>query len=321
MKNIYIYFKMKLLLFYLTDNRRHYTFPHFIQMLSSLKNKAQVKLLILTHTNDDHFYYEFLKYTGFDFLIENVHTDNNYLRKVYFACNYAQQNGFEYMMKCDNDIFIKSQTLDYMIENLHLLENSRHLTIGPVLTSGIPTVEYFKEDFLDTDANCKLNSLFLTTNFENRDGAEYTNLNTYTLYANQWDKNAFFESVRSINHHYKGTHPIRVNTESLDFLNNYIIQNKTRFTEDKDLSIISNDDSPYLCNSVFCIKTDTYKAILTDSSLYVDLFDEVPLNKYAWKNNMNHLFVKNGYAIHMYYNWTPNHMSNEQNFCRDFFNI
>jgi len=51
---------MKLLLFYLTDNRRHFTFPHFIKMISNLRNKTQLKLLILTHTHDDIFYAEIL---------------------------------------------------------------------------------------------------------------------------------------------------------------------------------------------------------------------------------------------------------------------
>ena len=310
----------KLLLFYLTDDMRHYTFPHFIKMLDNLQNKKQVKILVLTHRYDNDFYAEYLRNSGFDFIIQNVEVEYNYLKKIHFACNYAQQNNFPYMMKCDNDIFIKSQTLDYMIDNLHLLENGRHLTIGPTLTSGIPSIEYFKEDFLDVVANETLENYFLKTNMYNRDGVTYEVLNSHTLTANKWNKNDFFESVKAIDHHYKGTHPIRFNTEALDFLNNYIIQNKNRFMEDKHLSIIDNDDSPYLCNSVFCIKTKTYTSIITDYSLYVDMFEEVPLNKYAWKTNMNHLFVKNGYAIHMYYNWSDNYMSSEVNFCKGFFN-
>jgi hypothetical protein len=222
-------------------------------------------------------------------------------------------------MKCDNDLFIKYQTLDFMIDNLHLLENSKHLTIGPVLTSGIPGIEYFKEEFLDNDAQKQLEQLFLKTNFYNRDGADYEFLNKHTLNSQEWNKNEYFESIREMNHHYKGMHPIRINEESLSFLNDYIIKNKDRFLDNADLSIINDDTSPYLCNSIFCIKTETYKTILLNQSLYVDGFDEVPLNKYAWQHNMNHLFVKNGYAIHMYYNWKNNHISYEMDFCNRFF--
>ena len=91
--------------------------------------------------------------------------------------------------------------------------------------------------------------------------------------------------------------------------------------EDYELDIIRNNDAPYLCNSIFCIRTDTYKKIVEDNTLYVDSYEEVPLNKYCWKNNMNHLFVKNGFAIHMYYNWKNNHINSEKIFCDAFFNI
>jgi hypothetical protein len=310
---------MKLLIFYLTDNRRHYTFPHFINMLNESKYKNLWKLMVLTHTYDGDFYESYLNKRDIDHIILNVEQHNNYMNKVYIANKFAIQNQIPYMMKCDNDIFLKAETLDYIIDNLHLLENSNHLTIGPVLSSGIPGIEYFKEQFLDRNANEILNNLFLKTNFYDRDGASYEFLNNYTLHTSIWDKNNFFTGVKSMNHHYKGIHPIRINEVSLQFLNEYIITNKDKFYGEHNLSIINNDDSPYLCNSIYCIKTDIYNKIINDNSLFVDSFDEVPLNKYAWKNNMNHLFTKNGFAIHMYYNWKSNHLEYEKYFCSKFF--
>ena len=55
---------MELLVFYLTDNRRHFTFPHFIEMLNKSERKNNWKLLILTHTNDCEFYFKQLKSTN-----------------------------------------------------------------------------------------------------------------------------------------------------------------------------------------------------------------------------------------------------------------
>lgn len=310
---------MKLLIFYLTDDRRHYTFQHFVNMLNSSTKKNLWKLMILTHKNDSDFYNSHLCKFDMDYLISNVPEHNNYMNKVHTANNFAEKNNIPYMMKCDNDIFLKAETLDYIIDNLHLLENSNHLTIGPVLSSGIPGIEYFKEQFLDTKANEILNNMFLKTKFYNRDGATYDFLNNHTLSSSTWNKDDFFRSVKSMNHHYKGIHPIRINEMSLQFLNEYIISNKDQFNKNHDLSIINNDNSPYLCNSIYCIKTDTYKKIINDRSLFVDPFDEVPLNKYAWNNSMNHLFVRNGFAIHMYYNWKSNHLAYEEIFCNKFF--
>jgi hypothetical protein len=288
-------------------------------MMNESEKKEDWKLLILTHTHDENFYIEQLKIYDINYDVTNIQPDNNYLRKVHFACDYAETNKFPYVMKCDNDIFLKAQTLDFIVDNLYLLESNKHLTMGPVLTSGIPGIEYFKEEFLDFEAQKKIEELFLQTTFYNRDGATYDFLNEHTINANEWNKDNFFAGVKSMNHHYKGIHPIRINESSLQFLNEYIINNKDKFLQKNELDIIENDNSPYLCDSIFCIKRETYKQILSDSSLFVDDFDEVPLNKYAWKNNMNHLFVKNGFAIHMYYNWKNNHIAYEEDFCRRFF--
>jgi hypothetical protein len=290
-------------------------------MLNKSCKKNLWKLLILTHTHDNNFYInEINKHSNIQYDVFNVISNDNYLRKVKYAGNYAESNNYPYVMKCDNDIFIKAETLDYMIDNLELLENSNHLTIGPVLTSGIPGVEYFKEQFLDIESQKKLNALFLKTIFQdNYCGANYAFLNKNTIQSTEWKKDEFFEKVKSMNHFYKGIHPIRVNEESLQFLNDYIIKNKERFLKTYEMEVIYNDNSAYLCNSIFCIKTDTYKKIITDNTLYVDQFEEVPLNKYCWNNNMNHLFIKNGFAIHMYYNWKNNHMEYEKQFCCEFF--
>ncbi len=311
-------FYMKLLIFYLTDDRRHYTFQPFLHLLNSSLNKTLFKLLILTHTNDSDFYNNELKNISLNAEIINVDPNNNYLQKIFIANNYALENNIPYMMKCDNDIFITSQTLDFMIDNLDKL-NDNHLTIGPILSNGIPTVEYFIDGFMDNENKTKLQNIFLETEFYNRDGASYLELNKHTIHSNSWDKFQFFNSVRNMNHHYKGVHPVRISNNSIKFINDYIIDNKERFFENKQFGIIDNNDSPYLCNSIYCIKTDVYHKIINDNSLYVDDFDEVPLNKYAWNNNMNHLFVENGFGIHITYNWHPGHINYEQEFCNKFY--
>ena len=187
---------MELLVFYLTDDRRHYTFPHFIEMLNKSERKNKWRLLILTHSNDYQFYSEQLKNSDIHHEIQNVPVDNNYLTKVKSACNYAESNNIPYLMKCDNDIFIKAQTLDYMINNLHLLDNEKHLTLGPVLTSGIPGIEYFKEQFLDEDSKVTIEDLFLKSIFRDGLGADYSSLHKYTLNSIKWYKDDFFEGVK-----------------------------------------------------------------------------------------------------------------------------
>jgi hypothetical protein len=310
----------KLLIFYLTDDRRHYTFPHFLNMLNKSKQKENWELLVLTHCNDNEFYREKLQEVeNIKNTIVSINEVNNYMEKVKFAIQYAETNNIRFMMKFDNDVFLKSQVLDYMIDHLELLNQSNNLTLSPTITSGIPGVEYFTQKFLDEETREILNNIFLKTVFSNSYGADYSHLNKHTIEALRWDKNAFFNSVKNADYYYKGMHPIRLNNESLDFLNQYIIKNKKRFLEDHELKIIDTDESPYLCDNNFSIKTDIYKKIINDHSLFVDSYDEVPLNIYCWQNNMKHLFVENGFAIHMYYNWRSNIFEYEKQFCQEFF--
>jgi hypothetical protein len=46
----------KLLIFYLTDSRRHYTFKPFLDLLCKSNRKKDWVLLVLTHDNDTEFY-------------------------------------------------------------------------------------------------------------------------------------------------------------------------------------------------------------------------------------------------------------------------
>jgi hypothetical protein len=310
---------MKLVLFYLTSNSRHYTFPDFIKLLNESKKKDLWELLILTHSGDQQFYLNELANKSIKTTIINVPPHNNYMTKVKVAIDFAEKNNSPYLMKCDNDIFLNSQTLDYMIDNLSILDGKEYLTLGPTLSSGIPGVEYFMKQYLSNSEQDELKKLFIKSQFYNRDGAIYTELNNHTIGSESWDKDDFFDSVKLMNHHYKGVHPIRINYEAIDYLNKCILNNKEKFFTTQPTSLILNDSSPYLCDSIFCVRTDTYKKIINDSSLFVDDYDEVPLNKYAWKESMKHVFVENGFAIHILYNWYNNLSQYEMEFTNNLF--
>ena len=310
---------MKLLLVYLSNAKRHYTFRHFINLLDKSKNKKDFKLLILIDSDDKNFYYEELKKVDIQHDIRMFCYADNYIWKLRYANDIATEFNIPYMMKCDNDIFFTADTFDFMFDNLDKL-NDKHLTIGPVLSSGIPTVEYFLEQYMDPSSADIVRQKFLQTTFFDRNHTCFKQLNAHTIYANNWDKKSFFENLKNTVYPFRGIHPIRVNNDAIHFVNQYILDNKQKFYDNNPKEIIYDDNSPYLCNSVFCIRTDVYRKILYDYSLFQDAYDEVPLNKFSWNNNMNHLFIKNGFGIHMLYNWNEDYLKYEEIFCDKFFN-
>lgn len=310
-----------LTIFYLTNEDRHYTFQHYVNLINKSQTKDKWRLLVLTHSHDQQFYYNILKQTNISYNIIYIPPHDNYMEKVRFAIQDAEYNKSEYMMKCDNDILILPQTLDYIVNNLNLLDDPKNITLGPTLTSGIPSVEYFVQSFLTEAQQSVIRKKFIETVFYSIAGVDFSIFNKHTLDSSEWNKDIFFSDVKyNLNHHYKGIHPIRFNVDALKYLNNCIIENKHKLFNTTPSGLIYDNTSPYLCDSVFCIKRDTYKRIINDTSLFVDSFDEVPLNKYAWANDCAHIFIENGYAIHPMYNWEHNHKLYEREFCERLFN-
>ena len=54
--------------------------------------------------------------------------------------------------------------------------------------------------------------------------------------------------------------------------------------------------------------------------IYVDEFDEVPVNKYCKMKDLNGIFIENTFSIHPIYNSIPNHRKYEQELFKNIFN-
>jgi hypothetical protein len=150
---------------------------------------------------------------------------------------------------------------------------------------------------------------------------------TYTNFPNVTDTShsshfratsAFFESVKAFPHYYKGVHPVRFSGPAQKKIHEILVKRSDVFFPDRPMSLISDTTSPYLCDSCYCVSVDTYDTIIRDRTHFVDDYDEVPLNSYAQKNGLGHLFVRNGFGVHMYYNWIAGHRDFEREFCAQF---
>lgn len=313
-----------LLLTYLTWNRENF-FPHFCYFLNKIKleNKNKIKLLILCNIDNNIEYFRNTlnsKLTDIEFEIvsfEPIH--KNYYNKIEYLINYAEQHNFEYCMKIDNDILVNNNVLDYLFENMNILDDEQNIVLSPELSSGIPTTDKFINNFLNDSEKEHLYKLFLKTNFGGIIwGFDYESLNDCTLRTTTWDSNNYYERLKNLPYHFKGIHPVRIDAESIKYLNSVILSKKDLFYKNLEMNMYE-DKSAYFCNSIFIIKTKKYKEYFNDNSLWVDVFDEVPLNKYIEKNNLKKIFVNNTFCIHPYYNYIPDYYSLERNFFMNFY--
>lgn len=224
----------------------------------------------------------------------------NYMSKIKDALNTSLKQ-YDFAIKQDEDCFMTSKSWDRFFELSNNFEDNDLMATG-ALSSGIPTTEFFIENHTPEIKNNIFND-FCNTKIGTF-GIDYSSLNEDYK---EWDKEKFYTKVKNFNHYYKGIHPIRVNFEILKKLNDFIIDNFSKvMTPKKSIIIKDKDKYPYLCNSIFMIRPKDWEKIINDPTLYVDDFDEVPLNRYRDNHNKNLIIDPGIPMIHTMYNWTPN---------------
>ena len=185
----------------------------------------------------------------------------------------------------------------------------------PVISSGIPSVDIFINDFFTDDEKNTINNLFKNTVMPSQLwGVDYSKLNENTINSKEWNVSDYWKNVNTLSTYYKGLHPIRINETAICYLNSVILKYKNKIYEKQDYKLKITNEYPYFCNSIFAIKVSDYEKCVNNPALFVDPFDEVPLNKYMKLNNMNGIFITNSFSIHPCYNTLPNYKIIEDSF-------
>lgn len=285
-------------------SRREYYLPlifHFIKRMKE-ENRKKVHVNILAFGDMSRFDNEIDTMESLGVSASAIRFVSEYMEKAVWA---VDQN-VEYTAKIDEDTVVSNHVLDYIIENIRMLDDPQNLVISPVVTNGIPTPEMFLEQFATEEQKQRVYSLFLQTRLGPLWGADYTFLNRHTVDAKEWKPEEFYASVAGMRHHYKGIHPLRVNAEAQLTINQIVSGQHERFFGLQEFSMVQNDH-PYLCNNLFFIRNDTWRKIFVDRSLWFDGFDEVPLSEYKQRNGLKWLFVKNGWCQHFAWNTVYGH--------------
>jgi len=287
-----------------------------IKLNQESKDKLIINLLVSLESSNLKETVDVLKQNGIKINVFKIHGHNNYMNKIYTALD----NAGEYSISIDEDIFIPYNVWEYFIDNISILDDNKNLFLSPIVTNGIPSVDLFSDCFLTEDEKTKLESIYLKTYIPNIWGADYNILKNNTIDAQKWDRNDFYKNVESLNHYYKGVHPVRFSYEAQKFLNDICISRIESITNCKEFSLLKIK-RPYFCNSVFGIKSDTWKNILLNNKhLMRDSFDEVPLNLYMNQNNLNMVFIDKGVAFHPSYNTINVFGYDYSTLSNDFFN-
>ena len=246
-----------------------------------------------------------------------------YLADFPFTVNYfdkvvlSTQSDTKYCCKVDEDCWINNHLWEYIIDNLEILDDDKNVILSPLLSNNVSCVEDFVEELGTTDEVNEIYNSFHSYKFIPLFGADYTPLNVVNNTTTSWNKNLFYGEVEKLNHYYKGIHPIKLQEESQIKVNNLAIKYYDKIKNKQNYKL-EMKFVPYVNNTLCFIKTETWKKILSDRSLFKDVFDEVPINLYAHKNHMNYVFVKHGFGIHAFGNYIKNYESLQHEFCQKY---
>lgn len=227
-----------------------------------------------------------------------------YPDKIGAVLNTYPPEHFRFFIKHDEDLFLSPDSWKKILSLAHdELADDRHLLATVNLSTGIPTWRAFAETFFD--------NIFLKTidNHLSHDSIpelvwnnRYDRVRAFMRHADPWKEDAYWEAVNSESYDYKGIHPIRLNLFYAKAINEAIIERYGDFRAAHAGASFTSVHNRYFCNSFFVMNYATYEKIFNDATLYVDLFDEVPINRYMKKTGSDFIVLDRSLGVHIMYN-------------------
>ena len=296
----------------LSCNHRSSRFPFSVRMfqeLESIENFDAVRLCIHGEAGTITAWKQYLTQNAPKLeVILYEYNNSDYLSRI----DTAHKTDCEYSCKVDDDVFINRYVWDYMINNLHMI-NEQNPIISPILTNGMPSVELFMKDLLDEKDLEIAHSILLNGSIPtNLWGLDYTEINNKIRSMNKWDGREYWDFVSKVNTKWetnsvpwyyfivRGVHPARFSAEYNLFIANKIFENKSKIFNKQEYHM-EEYPAPYFTNNIFISKT---KYWIDTLKLFNDGWDEGQLSLRMIMDKSSILYVRNGLGIHMAYGMT-----------------
>ena len=294
-----------------SSNHRAYRFPFTIKMMNELQNikyKDKVQLCIHAEESVINLWKQYFSQNHpkiQTFYIE--YTDGDYMNRVYNA----QKTDCKYSCKLDDDVLVSSHVLDYIVENLNTI-SFEHPIIAPILTNGMPSTEFFIQDFLNEQDKKIAYDIFLKTPIENHFHVDYTEIDKKVKSMTVWNDREYWDFVANANTKWqernlpwcyfivRGIHPARLSYEYNKFIAEKIFLNKNKFFNKNEYKF-DTYVTPYFTNNMFVSETNYWK---DTTKIHGGGFDEGQLSVRMMMDNASVLYIRNGFGIHMAYGMT-----------------
>jgi hypothetical protein len=304
-------------LFSMSELRTRICFPNLQEMckvtkehLNTFTVKVYTTAALLSEWENEVYS---LSQKGMSISISPLLTDN-YMTRTRDALNTESP----YSCRLDDDIFMSSHVWDYLLASLSKLEDPNVMSITPILTAGIPTVDFFLLDFLDSKEFREVCSIFKQDSIlRGCWGIDYSHLDDTIKDMVDWDPSTFYTELSKHQTPFKGVHPIRFSDNANIAISKYVVNNFDKFMAKQSYSL---EPMQGVHNThLFTFRTSAWRESL---EVMYDHFDELSLNVYSLSRNMTTYIIRNGYAIHTTYGSVPSQKAIEDAYynCIESFN-
>jgi hypothetical protein len=290
------------------------------------ENKKNIQLYAYCHESNADVWEDMLSMVvanGIEAMLVSMPSDR-YLEKVAVA----HQSTAEYTCKWDDDVFINRYVWDFLIENVHMLEDPTVSVLAPTLSNGMPSVELFIKDFLTEEETSIAHKILLKDNINpSMFGCNYESVYNAVKNATEWDGEAYWKMMDEINPTkdrtglpwfytiVKGVHPARFSYDYNMFLANHAIANVDTILKKGD-HYFDRYITPYFCNNLFISTTEFY---VSSQELFFDHWDEGQMTMLANRRDQRPMYVRNCYGIQMAYGCTDRQREIEEYYLTNLF--
>ena len=275
------------------------------------ENKKNIQLFAYCHESNEEAWESMLTTvvaSGIEATLVSMPSDT-YLEKVAVA----HQSTTKYTCKWDDDVFINRYVWDFLIENVHVLEDPTVSVLAPTLSNGMPSVELFVKDFLTQKETDTAHKIFIEDNVNpSMFGCNYESVYEAVENMVEWDGEAYWKMMDEINPTknrtglpwfytiVKGIHPARFSYNYNMFLANHAIANVDTILKKGDY-YFDRYITPYFCNNLFISTTEFY---VSSQELFFDHWDEGQMTMLANRRDQKPMYIRNCYGIQMAYGCT-----------------
>lgn len=229
----------------------------------------------------------------------NIRDLKIYARKSYWAkALIAYTSRSKFIAKVDDDVFMTEESWLKFLG--HVEELGPFEICSPVISTGIPSVELFLDNYLTPQESSQIRQQLTSTRFPKALwGVDYSSLNgKYDLGIEE-----FLQAVGDLPTHFKGIHPVRLDSDAQRMLLDLAFQAISRGRLTKNPKTVMA--RTYFCNNIYALSRHSALRLVLGTllgRLPFDGYDELAINGLLKSCNTGNVVILDSLAVHPSFN-------------------